>query len=214
MDIKLCFRGTLDWTNAVALVREKYKENFKADITPDPDYFVVVSEQAPGGAARRIMACAGLSFGLSKPFFSERYIDEPVEQLLSRLEKTAVARESIVEVGSITSMDRTASIRMMKLLPMIAMRLGKQYGFFTLTKQMRQIFQFLGVPSQAICAAEGTRLSPEALAKWGTYYQSEPVTGFLRVADQAGLIAEALERYQFSFRQDEEETPLMMVAGV
>ncbi len=203
MDIKLAPRGSPDWKNAINLVLSKYKRTFDAEATPDPDYFLVCLKQSTPDAEPGVVACAGMSFGIEKPFFSEHYLDEPIQQLLSRMESAPVARESIMEVGSLASVERNAGTELIRFLPLTGVCLGKRYGLFTLTQQMRALFDYIGLPFFPLRASEGERLGPEALQKWGRYYENAPVTAFVRVDQVQHLIVETMSRYRFSSREDE-----------
>lgn len=205
MEIKLAPRGSPDWTSAVELVRQKYRRAFEADAMPDPDYFAVCLKPRPGNGGLVVVACSGLSFGTTRPFFSEHYLEEPIHQVLSRMEGQPVARESIVEVGSMASVEPNAGVELIRILPMLGLCLGKQYGLITSTEQLRRIFAAVGMPFEPLRASDGQRLGEEALQKWGRYYENAPLTGFIRMHQVKGFVARAVTRYRFSFGHDDAE---------
>lgn len=128
MKIRIVPKSSNDWSKALNLVREKYKRTFGADVLPNPDYFVVCvlpSEVSDGDT--QIVACAGLTFSSTAPLFSEQYLDEPIERLISRLEGKSVSRNAIVEVGSLASLKHNIGTELVKVLPILIWCLGKQY---------------------------------------------------------------------------------------
>jgi hypothetical protein len=106
-------------------------------------------------------------------FFSEIYLDSPIEQVLLRQFGTPVARRRVFEVTTLAS--RTAEIsplfiRQLVLLGKIA---GFDWSFFTATARLRKLLCQLGVPIAGLKTAEPARL-PDA-DRWGTYYTQAPV---------------------------------------
>ncbi len=202
MHIKLAFRGSPDWNNAVDLVRQKYRRVFEADTMPDPDCFVVCLKSQAAGGPRRVVACVGMSFGTTRPFFSEKYLEQPIHEVLTRMENQHVPREAIVEIGSMASVERNAGLELIRILPMMTLCLGKQYGLMTSTEQLRGIFQGVGIPFVPLQASDGQRLGAEALQAWGRYYDNVPWTGVIRLEQVKNLVAQALTRYHFSFSTD------------
>jgi hypothetical protein len=202
MDIKLAHRGSPEWTNAVDLVRQKYRRVFEADAMPDPDCFVVCLKPDAATGGSRVVACAGMTFGHARPFFSEQYLDEPIQHVLSRMENQQVSRESIVEIGSMASVERNAGIELIRILPLMTLCMGKQYGLMTSTEQLRGIFDFVGIPFVPLTESDGQRLGANALQAWGRYYENAPMTGFIRVEQVRNLAAQAVGRYRFSFSNE------------
>ena len=211
MNVKLSARNSDDWHAAARLVRRRYQLEFGAEVEPSPDYFVVVSD--PRGDGGPLLAGAGLSFGSECRFFSERYLDEHVEDLLARVEGKTVTRDSILEVGSLATSHRGSGLKLVRLLPLLAMALGKQYALCTLTRQMRTMFRAIGMTCVALAPADGARLSATELQRWGSYYDNDPVTVFIRVAEHRHFIARAALRCQFSFPEDDASASRQQAAG-
>ena len=133
-----------------------------------------------------MIAAAGWRGGNQKPLFLERYLDEPVEQLLERLSGQRLVRERLVEVGHLASEKPGGSLHVILALAQHLARSGYEWVVFTATSELVRIFTRLGLPLLALAAADPARLGDEA-RDWGRYYDTQPVV-------VAGRIRLALER--------------------
>lgn len=83
MRITLSERGTPDWQTAADLARLVFAKQYQASISPDPDGFLAFFETAADGQ-EEVLACAGLSFPEEESILLERYLDAPVEDVITR----------------------------------------------------------------------------------------------------------------------------------
>ncbi len=182
MRIRIASKFSNDWNKAQDLVNEKYKRTFGADVLPNPDYFVVcVLPSEESDSDTQIVACAGLTLTSTAPLFSEQYLDEPIEQLISRLEGKSVSRNAIVEIGSLASRKNEIGIELVEILSIIIWCLGKRYVLCTATKQLRRILSSLNLLFEPIQLSDYQRLGENVKEKWGKYYDKQPATGYMNV---------------------------------
>jgi hypothetical protein len=197
--IKVLFGPSDDWSQAVALVREKYRRSFDAEVKPNPDCFIVCTvDDGIGAGASKVVACAGLRFSSEGRLFSEQYIDEPIEQIISRVEWRPASRDAIVEVGSLASIEHRAGTELVRVIPILTSCLGKRYILCTITASLKLIFDAVGLDFQPIRSAEVTRLGPGEQDKWGSYYEQRPQTGYIRLDAIAEMFARNEGRSRFS----------------
>lgn len=134
----------------------------------------------------RIVAATGWRGAGAEPLFLERYLDEPVEDAVSRFAAGGVARARIAEVGNLAAEKNGGSLHVIVALAGRLAALGYEWVVFTATRELAGIFARLGLPLLALAKADPARLGAEAAA-WGSYYDTEPVV-------VAGRIRIALER--------------------
>ncbi|XXX78180.1 thermostable hemolysin [Sorangium sp. So ce134] len=199
MQFKVAFGSSDDWDQAVDLVRQKYRRSFGAEVMPSPDCFVVcTADHGLGAGAPKVVACAGMTFSSDARLFSERYIDEPIEQIISRMERRPASREAIVEVGSLASVERRAGTELIRVVPILAWCLGKRYILCTITASLKLIFDAVGLNFQPIRGADAARLGAGEQDKWGSYYDQAPQTGYIRLEGIAEVFARNTGRYRFT----------------
>jgi hypothetical protein len=121
---------------------------------------------------QQIVAAAGYRLGGSA-LFLERYLDEPVDELLARLSGQPAARQHIAEVGHLAATKAGEGRRLALLLgPHLAQR-RVQWVVSTLTQELRLLFGRMGLAPLMLGHADPARLGREA-ADWGSYYEHRP----------------------------------------
>lgn len=159
-----------------AFIGGVYAERYGAQLRGFAPWLVArYDEQGP-------VAAAGFRPARQGPLFLERYLDAPVEQLLS----PAPARDTIVEVGHLVACRAGEGRRLiLQLGPLLAAQ-GYRWVVSTLTEELRLLFLRLGVAPLALGVADPQRLG-DAAADWGSYYEHHPVVlaGSLEAALQA-----------------------------
>ncbi len=113
--------------------------------------------------------------GLRTPadgFFSEAYLNGPIERALKRRCGQPVARESVIEITTMASRSADASIRFIRQVAALANEMGFAWSFFTATARLRSLLNELGIPIFVLAEADPARMAePE---RWGSYYRFAP----------------------------------------
>ena len=122
-------------------------------------------------ALDRWRAAAGYTPADGRRLFLEQDLDAPVERLLARY---GVEREAIVEVGNLAATSAGMGRTLIPLLARHLHRLGYEWVVFTATRELRNAFARMGLAPLELARADPTRL-PDGGARWGTYYESDPV---------------------------------------
>lgn len=147
------------------LVRRRFMETHGASVRPA---FGQYSQIERGDLTR---AALGFRRAGDEALFLERYLDAPVEQVVSAAVGKPTARESIIEIGNLAADDAFA---MIELWGSAANDLGAncEIAVATLTAPLRAMFARIGVPLTVLAPAGAERADdPEA---WGRYYASDP----------------------------------------
>lgn len=136
MQFTVAARGTRLWQDAAELVARSYAEAFGATSFSKPDRFVTASVHRPGGT--EVLACTGLTFGTHRPFFAERYLDAPVETVVSGVFDLPCSRDDLIEVGPLASSGaRVAEADHSRLAPEDQSKWGSYYDNAPRTGVMR-----------------------------------------------------------------------------
>lgn len=121
-----------------------------------------------------IVAAAGYRVAESGPLFLERYLQAPVESLLTTGAAPYSERARIVEVGHLAAVKAGAGRRLILLMGPYLAAQEVQWVVSTLTEELRHLFLRLGITPLALAVADPDVLSAEA-ANWGSYYDHRPV---------------------------------------
>ena len=118
-----------------------------------------------------ILATASLRFA-KDGFFSECYLDMPVERLIERKAGIAVKRSEIVEVGSLAAPRPGATLGLVEAIIDACYEGGCRWAFFTATARLRALLRRSGVVQIELAPALPERVpAPET---WGQYYLADP----------------------------------------
>jgi hypothetical protein len=151
---------------AELFIREVYDAEYGARLDGFPrNLFAAL------GAQGEILCAAGLRTP-SDGFFSERYLDGPIETVLTRLEGRPVIRDRIFEISTFASRSPNSIPPFLGHVISTADSMGFDWGFFTLTRRLRLLLDRLGLDISLLASADAARI--EDAAAWGSYYDREP----------------------------------------
>lgn len=118
-----------------------------------------------------LLSAAGLRFERDG-FFSEHYLDQPVERILSRCAGMAVSRSQVVEIGSMAGFRPATSLLLVDLVARRCLDNGLSWAIFTATNRLRAMLRRSRIATIDLAAASRDRVpDPEA---WGGYYLHDP----------------------------------------
>jgi len=148
-------------------VRRVFAKQYAAIIREFPERLVAVV--GPGYAP----LCAAGIRTTEDGFFSELYLNSPVESVLGQLCRAPVQRSQIIEVTSLASERPGHAFILLDYITQLGRADGRTWGVFTATEKMRRC---LGRAGFAITALETAKA--EAVPNredWGRYYEANPV---------------------------------------
>ncbi len=120
-----------------------------------------------------LCAVAGVRLANEGPLFLERYLDHPIEPLISAAAEQPMARSAIAEVGNLAASD-TGSARLSIIVATWLLGMaGLEWMAFTGNIGLVNSFHRLGLKPVTLCAADPQRLGDER-HHWGSYYESQP----------------------------------------
>jgi hypothetical protein len=118
-----------------------------------------------------ILCAAGLRF-LDDGFFSERYLDAPIEDVVSAISARAVNWSAIFEVTTLASRVPLATAEFIAEIGTFGEKAGFQWSFFTLTRRLHLMVSRLGIAPTLLGEADRRRIADSE--RWGTYYACQP----------------------------------------
>jgi len=125
-------------------------------------------------AGGRLHAAFGMRSAAEERLFLECYLDEPVEQLVSRRAGEAVSRRHIAEVGNLAGATPGALRELIPLLTRLLHRQSFHWVVFTGAARLCNGFSRLGLPLSVMAPAPIGRLPEAERAYWGSYYRHSP----------------------------------------
>jgi len=154
-----------DRAEVEALARDIYAREYGANITVFADTLVALP--APNGGYQ---AVAGLHIGGG--FFSEIYLERPIEVLLSDHWQPPAARSEIAEVTTLAANHPCASHTLIAAITGYLRDQGVRFAFFTVTERLHMMLMRVGVPAQYLASASHDKVSNPQ--DWGMYYATNP----------------------------------------
>lgn len=115
----------------------------------------------------QVLAAVGIRSACVESLFLEQYTDAPIETLL------ASARDRIVEIGNLVSVNRSATIALFCCVALILERRGISFATATGTHFLEHQLTAMGMAVTRLCAACDRRLTTHD-DQWGQYYQTDP----------------------------------------
>lgn len=113
-------------------------------------------------------AVAGIRPAGADALFSEHYLDQPVERLLS------TDRNGIAEIGNLAPASAGQARWLICTLSAFLMGAGFTHVVFTSVPKLRNAFSRMGLPLTRLADADRQRLPADQQAEWGSYYDCKP----------------------------------------
>ncbi|MGQ0620227.1 MAG: thermostable hemolysin [Panacagrimonas sp.] len=123
---------------------------------------------------RELVAAFGLRGADAGGLFLERYLDSPIEHLVTARFGRPALRNEIAEIGNLAGASPDA---LRNLIPALTYHLrdeGYRYVAFTGSARLCKGFSRLGLPLRMVAQADAKRLPIEERRRWGSYYAHSP----------------------------------------
>ena len=160
--------GSAGRAEVESFIREVYRHRYGADVHHfAPTLVSVVDDNG------EMIAAAGYRAGDQGRLFLERYLSAPVETYLAD-GPSVPERRRLVEVGHLAATRAGAGRRLILLLGPHLAALGFHWVIGTLTQELRQLFQRLGIEPLPLASADPEVLGA-GISSWGSYYDHRPM---------------------------------------
>jgi hypothetical protein len=152
--------------SAEEFIKNTYAARYGARLETFPSRIIALMD----GRDKPVCA-AGLRF-LDDGFFSERYLDNPIEDVVSAISARTVNRSAIFEVTTLASRAPLETAEFIAEIGTFGEKAGFEWSFFTLTRRLHRMVSRLGIPVTFLSEADRGRIADSE--RWGTYYACQP----------------------------------------
>jgi hypothetical protein len=152
--------------SAEEFIKNTYAARYGARLETFPSRMIALLDRR-----NEILCAAGLRF-LDDGFFSERYLDAPIEDVVSAISARAVKRSAIFEVTTLASRAPLATAKFIAEIGAFGEKAGFEWSFFTLTRRFYLMVSRLGIAPTFLGEADRRRIAD--CERWGTYYACHP----------------------------------------
>lgn len=125
-----------------------------------------------------LLAAFGVRSAAHEKLFLESYLDAPIEQVIEARVGIKPQRGRVVEIGNLAAVYPGAVRWMIVAMTVMLYEEGYEWVTFTGTAALRNGFNKLGLHPIEICPARAESLDAEERARWGSYYQHQPIVMF------------------------------------
>jgi hypothetical protein len=153
-------------SKAERFVIEIFREEYGARLDGFPAIMIAVLDERG-----EILCAAGLR-SCDEGFFSERYLDLPIEKTLKRLHGGVVRRERVFEISTFASRSPHSVPCFISQIIEYGEDAGFEWAFFTLTRRLSRLLERIGLQLTPLALANSARV--EAPSSWGSYYETAP----------------------------------------
>jgi hypothetical protein len=151
---------------ALQYIARSYRTTFSATTRTRPARLVVTVARAGGIACATSIRCQ------EEGFFSQHYLDAPVDTLITRRTGLEVTPAGILEVGGLACTSPFAAYPTLRAVFHWGRARGITWGLFTATAEVRRLIQRAKITPLMLARAEAHRVpDPD---QWGDYYVHDP----------------------------------------
>jgi hypothetical protein len=166
-----------------AMVAEAFRREYGARLGRLPERMIAVIDR--DGLPQCVAGLRDAATG----FFSERYLDMPVEQTIALATGRAVARTEVLELGSVAALRPGRLLVLLHGFARAGLEDGYRWALFTTTERLLRLPRRLRIPLVDLGAASAERIdNPQ---EWGTYYAHGPRVCAVDMLAAAPLLARA-----------------------
>jgi len=152
-----------------AFIHAVFKRAYDAEITLFMPHLVALRDR--DGI---LMAAFGWKKATDGPLFLERYLDEPIESLISRRLDKHITRDQITKIGNLAVANpRNAGVLIAHVIQH-SLDIGIEWCVATAHHSLQNGLIKGGRDVFPLFPADKSRLPLEEQAKWGSYYQHQP----------------------------------------
>lgn len=160
--------GECEQNEISALIRENYHQVYQASISRCMPWLIGLYD-----ASGELKAASGVQVASQGTLYLEKYLDDPIETMLSSRLSLHVSRATVVEIGNFAARDGASARIMFAALCQVLTEYHFSWIVFTGTKKIRNTFHRLNLNPILLMPANPARLG-NAAHEWGKYYQYDP----------------------------------------
>lgn len=122
----------------------------------------------------KLVAACGFCSATLDPLFLEAYLDRPIEAVLAERTGLPVSRSDIIEIGNLSVAEPGMAHHLIAAIITQLHATSRQWAVFTAIPMLCNVFAKMNLNPVILGDADKSRLAPEELARWGSYYEQKP----------------------------------------
>ena len=186
------------WSAARDLVIRAYGKKYEAAIDITYRRLIICEPLHESGC---VLSCAGFQLASDHPLFSERYLPQCAESVISEKMQRPVSRDQIFEVGSLASSTMGAGRELVRSTPFAGWCMGQRYMLVTITSRLRAMLDDLGMVYELLTSADIAAIPEARRRDWGRYYETQPVCVVIPLDRNVHLFGGDEHQYAFAPEQ-------------
>lgn len=179
-----------------SFIHRQFRRMYGAEIKHYPPYLLTLEHPR-----HEILAATGFRQACNEQLFLEKYLEAPVELVLSRHEKRIIDRKLIIEAGNLASDSPGYSRLLIMTIVFLLNQQGFEWVVMTGTRGLVNSFAKLHLQPLFLARAEAACLGAEQY-DWGSYYTHHPqvMAGNIQQCNELLLDTNAYQEYLGSLR--------------
>ena len=167
ISLRVLETGNSDRQSSERFVQQVFRRSYGADIS---SFYPTLLSFSVRDA---LVGVAGYRAAGGNSLFSEQYLDQPLEHLLSDYWDVPVDRRQIVEVGNLALASPGQARWVIAAVTIFLHSAGYRWVMFTAVTPLINAFRRLGLKPIALASADPARLATDG-QHWGSYYAAKP----------------------------------------
>ncbi|WP_218944339.1 thermostable hemolysin [Marinicella rhabdoformis] len=152
-----------------SFIANGYQKHFNATLVEFFPVILAIKEIDSG----HILGAVGLRYAEGDQLFSEKYLMQSIESLISVKEGQSIDRKEVIELGHFIVSETSNVNTVMPLVAQFLKSLDVKWAIYTLSRPIKIAFKRMGIQLTHLQLAD-----PEALrhskTNWGNYYDFKP----------------------------------------
>lgn len=167
ISLRVLATGDADRQTSERFVQQMFRRSYGADIT---SFYPTLLSFSVRDA---LVGVAGFRAAGGGSLFSEQYLDQPLERLISHFWNLSVDRNQIVEVGNLALASPGQARWVIAAVTVFLHSRGYRWVMFTAVTPLINAFRRLGLKPVVLAPADPARLAEDG-QRWGSYYAAKP----------------------------------------
>ena len=155
-------------------IRDKYDERYAANVLHFLPFLLTLS------CNDNLCAVVGIRAAESEPLYLEKYLHYPIEQEIGMRFKTAIERESIIEIGDLVLTGRARSHLLFIFLTDFLFRIDREWVVFTATREVESLLTKMNFTLVHLVDVS-EKIPDDENDQWGSYYDKKPRVVFCHI---------------------------------
>jgi len=149
-------------------IRQAYRRIFGAELNSFYRSIITLHDNQ-----ERIVGAVGARHAMGQVLFTEQYLMQPAQKLISEQSGQLITRDRVVELGNLSVVRPALTYPFISMIGRWLQGYSVDWLLFCLTGSLRRLFSRSGIPMLDLGSADRSFLHPTS-DNWGSYYNCDP----------------------------------------